>query len=145
MIAARVRNMAQLLYHRVTGPGQQGPGGTRHIRIAVAALVAIFFLSQPIGAQPPKEIRRILILNEVGASYPGIEIINEGIQAALSDSPYRLEFYSEYMETGLFPDPADQQEFRDFYLRKYQKRKPDVIITVGPSPLKFMEEAHQRA
>ena len=69
----------------------------------------------------------------------------EGIQAALNDSPYRLEFYSEYMETGLFPDPADQQEFRDFYLRKYQNRKPDVIITVGPSPLKFMQEVHQRA
>ena len=49
------------------------------------------------------------------------------------------------MDTLLFPDPADQQEFRDFYLRKYQNRKPDVIITVGPSPLKFMQEVHQRA
>jgi hypothetical protein len=45
----------------------------------------------------------------------------------------------------LFPDPADQQEFRDFYLHKYQKRKPDVIITVGPSPLKFMEDVHETA
>jgi signal transduction histidine kinase len=96
------------------------------------------------NAYAPKEIRRILILNEVGASYPGITIINDGIQAALKDS-HRLEFYSEYMETGLFPDPADQQAFRDFYLRRYQNRKPDVIITVGPSPLEFMEEVHQRA
>jgi hypothetical protein len=44
----------------------------------------------------------------------------------------------------LSPDPADQQEFRDFYLRKYQSRTPDVIITVGPSLLKFMEEVHLR-
>jgi signal transduction histidine kinase len=102
-------------------------------------------LSQPIAAAPTKEVRRILILNEVGTSYPAIPIINEGIQTALNDSPYRLEFYSEYMDTGLFPDPADQQESRDFYLRKYQKRKPDVIITVGPSPLKFMQEVHQKA
>jgi signal transduction histidine kinase len=136
--------MALLLYHRGTGPGQQSLGGTRHLWILLAALAA-FFLSQPIGAEPPKEVRRVLILNEVGISYPGIAIINEGIQAALIDSPYRLEFYSEYMETGLFPDRADQQEFRDFYLRRYQNRKPDVIITVGPSPLKFMEEVHQRA
>ena len=49
------------------------------------------------------------------------------------------------MDTTLFPDPAVQQEFRDFYIRKYQNRKPDVIITVGPSPLKFMEEVHQKA
>jgi PAS domain S-box-containing protein len=137
--------MASLLYDSGPGPGQQGPGGTRHLWILLATLAAVFFLLQPIGAEPPKEIRRVLILNEVGPSYPGIAIINGGIQAALNDSPYRLEFYSEYMETGLFPDPTDQQEFRDFYLRKYQNRKPDVIITVGPSPLKFMEEVHQTA
>jgi signal transduction histidine kinase len=136
--------MAPLLYHGGTGPGQL-LGGTRHLWILLAALAAAFFLSQPIGAEPPKEIRRILILNEVGTSYPGITIINGGIQAALNDSPYRLEFYSEYMDTGLFPDLADQQEFRDFYLRKYQNRKPHLIITVGPSPLKFMQEVHQRA
>jgi signal transduction histidine kinase len=137
--------MALLLYHRGTGPRQQGLGGTRHLWILLAALAACFFLSQPIGAEPPKETRRVLILNEVSSSYPGIAIINAGIQAALNDSPYRLEFYSEYMDTGLFPDPADQQEFRDFYLRKYQKRKPHVIITVGPSALKFMKDVHQTA
>ena len=74
-----------------------------------------------------------------------MSIINQGIQTVLNDSPYRLEFYSEYMDTTLFPDPATQQEFRDFYVRKYQNRKPDVIITVGPSPLKFMQEVHQKA
>jgi PAS domain S-box-containing protein len=135
--------MALLLYHGRPKPGQQGLGGTRHLWVPLAALVAIF-LSHPIAAEPPKEIRRILILNEVGTSYPGIRIVNEGIQAALNDSPYRLQFYSEYMDTSLFPDPAVQQEFREFYIRKYQNRKPDVIITVGPSPLKFMQEVHQR-
>jgi PAS domain S-box-containing protein len=49
------------------------------------------------------------------------------------------------LDTVLFPDPAAQQELRDFYLRKYQNRRPDVIITVGPSPLKFMLEVHQKA
>jgi|HubBroStandDraft_2_1064218.scaffolds.fasta_scaffold28653_3 signal transduction histidine kinase len=137
--------MALLLHHRRTGPGHVPPRPCCHLWVVLAALAAVFFLSQPIGAEPLAEIRHILILNEVGSSYPGIAIINEGIQAALNDSPYRLEFYSEYMDTGLFPDPAEQQEIRDFYLRKYRKRKPDAIITVGPSPLKFMEEVHQRA
>jgi signal transduction histidine kinase len=136
--------MVLLLHDSRPGPGQQGPGGTRHLWVALAALAAIV-LSQPIIAAPAKEVRRILILNEAGTSYPAITIINQGIQTALNDSPYRLEFYSEYMDTLLFPDPAAQQEFRDFYLRKYQNRKPDVIITVGPSPLKFMQEVHQRA
>jgi PAS domain S-box-containing protein len=109
--------------------------------VALAAII----LSHPTAAAPTKEIRRILILNEVNPSYPGISIINQGIQAGLNGSPYHLEFYSEYMDTSLFPDPAVQQEFRDSYIRKYQNRKLDVIITVGPSPLKFMQEVHQRA
>src|SRR5262249_55101395 len=58
--------------------------------------------------------------------------------------PYQFEFYREYLETILFPDPADQQEFRSLYIKKYQNRKPDVIVTVGPSPLRFMVETHER-
>jgi PAS domain S-box-containing protein len=110
---------------------------------AIATFAAI--VTYPIAASPTKEVRRILILNEANPSYPAIPIINQGIQTALNDSPYHVEFYSEYFDTLLFPDPAVQQEFRDFYLRKYQNRKPDVIITVGPSPLRFMQEVHQRA
>jgi PAS domain S-box-containing protein len=108
---------------------------------ALAATV----LSYPFAAAQTKEVRRVLILNEVGPSYPAIALSNQGIQSALNDSQYRLEFYSEYFETLLFPDPAIQQEFRDFYIHKYQNRKPDVIITVGPSPLKFMKQYHKEA
>ena len=89
-------------------------------------------------------IRRVLILNEVGPSYPLIKLIDEGILSSLSDSPYQIEFYREYMETALFPDAADQQLFRDFYLRRYENRKLDVIIAVGPSPLKLMIETHRQ-
>jgi len=116
----------------------------RHFWIPLAALAALV-LFHSIAAAPKKEVRRILILNEVGTSYPATKTIDEGIQTALQNSPYQLEFYSEYLDTILFPDPAAQQELRDFYLRKYQNRKPDVIITVGPSPLEFMLEVHQRA
>ena len=63
----------------------------------------------------------------------------------MNDSPYQLQLYSEYMDTSLFSDQAVQQELRDSYIRKYRNLKLDLIITVGPSPLKFMQEAHQRA
>jgi len=47
------------------------------------------------------------------------------------------------MGTVLFPEPKDQQLFRDFYIRRYRARRPDVIIAVGPAPLKFMLETHR--
>jgi len=114
--------------------------------VAYLCTIATFavIVTCPIAAAPTKEVRRILILNEENATYPGIRIINQGIQTGLNDSPYQLQLYSEYMDTSLFPDQAVQQEFRDSYIRKYQNIKLDVIITVGPSPLKFMQEEHQR-
>jgi PAS domain S-box-containing protein len=130
--------------HSPSGPPNPGRGWTRHVWITLAALAGIA-LAYPTVAEPTTEIRRILILNEVNATYPGITVINQGIQAGLNGSPYHLELYSEYMDTSLFPNPAVQQELRDSYIRKYQNIKLDVIITVGPSPLRFMEEVHQRA
>ncbi len=113
--------------------------------LAVFVFVLGFFLIQGIAVAQVPANRRILILNEGNPSYPAMRIINEGIQTALSNSPYRLELYSESLDAGLFPDPTVQQQLRDFYIRKYQNRQPDVIITVGPTALKFMQEAHQRA
>ena len=127
-----------------SGRPDPGRGRTRHVWVLLAALAAIV-LAYPTAAAPTKEVRRILILNEENATYPGINIINQGIQAGLNDSPYQLQLYSEYMDTTLFPDPAVQQELRDSYIRKYQNLKLDVIITVGPSPLKFMQEVHQKS
>ncbi len=48
------------------------------------------------------------------------------------------------METNFFPDEADQKLFRDFYLRKYEHHRPDVIITVGSSPLRFVKEERHK-
>ena len=132
--------------HRSYNHGGQSPrtARTHHLWVSITAL-AVIILAYPTCAAPTKEVRRILILNEANATYPAISIITRGIQDGLNDSPYHLEFYSEYMDTLLFPDPAIQQELRDAYLRKYQNLKLDVIITIGPSPLKFMQEVHQRA
>jgi len=90
-------------------------------------------------------VRRVLILYEVGTSYPLTNLVDEGIRKALANSPYRIEIYREYLDTVLFSDPTEQLSFRNFYLHKYKNHKPDVVITVGSSPLKFMAEVHRNA
>jgi PAS domain S-box-containing protein len=81
------RTVVPFLRLRRLGSRQQGRAkvGAR----CLAALAAIFLL-HPIAAPQTKEVRRILILNEVGTSYPGIQIINQGFQSALNDSPYHV-------------------------------------------------------
>jgi PAS domain S-box-containing protein len=127
------------------GDGIHELGRAWRCALAVSALVLSLLAIQGVAKAQDQAIRRILILNQTNDSYPAIPIINQGIQTALSILPYRLEFYSEYLDPGLFPDSAVQQKFREFYIWKYRNRQPDVIVTVGPMPLKFMQEAHQRA
>ena len=121
-----------------------GSGRGRHLWVPLVALAAIV-LSHSVAAAPTKEVRRILIPNEVGTSYPLTNLVDQGIRAALDNAPHQIEFYPEYMDTVLFPDPAVRQQFRDFYIRKYQDRKLDVILAVGPAPLRFMAETHQKS
>ena len=93
----------------------------------------------------PSPLRRVLIVNEVGASYPAINHVDEGIRESLQTSPYQIEFYREYLDMLLFPRPADQEHIRESLVRKYQNRRPDVIVTVGSSALEFIAETHQQA
>ncbi len=98
-----------------------------------------------VGATDVNPVRRVLIINEVSTAWPGIPLIDQGIRSALDTLPYKVEIYREYLDTIYFPEAADQQRFREFYIRKYENHRPDVIITVGPSPLKFMVETHNQA
>jgi len=106
--------------------------------------LACCFLFQVMEAQV-KQVKRVLIFYEAGPYSPLPNLVDQGIRTPLENSPYQVELYREHMDTSSFPNPVDQKLFRDFYLRKYQSRKPDVIIAVGPAPLQFMVETHQKS
>jgi len=109
-----------------------------------AVLAAACFLLQSSTAAPEKSVRRVLVFYELGVSSPAVALIEREIRTALEQSPYQIELYAEYLETALFPDAASQKKIREWYIRKYKERKPDVILAVGPSPLQFMVESHER-
>jgi len=112
----------------------------------LAAVAATFVLPLSTAAEALKEVRRVLIFNVYGPlSSPGVALMDQAIVAGLENGPYQIELYSEDLDASLFPDEASQQEFRDWYIHKYRNRKPDVIIAVGPDPLKFMAEFHEKA
>ena len=99
-------------------------------------------LAQSLSAVPAKEVRRVLIIHSLGFSSPASVLVDQQIRAALENSPYQIELYEETLQDILFSDPASQQELRQGYIRKYQNHRPDVIIAVGPSPIKFMADSH---
>jgi signal transduction histidine kinase/ABC-type uncharacterized transport system substrate-binding protein len=108
-------------------------------------VIALFFL-QTVLAQQQRIVRRVLVFNDFGSiSSPGVAILDQAIAAGLASSPYQIELYNENLEATLFPDEASQHRFREWYIRKYADRTPDVIITVGPASLRFIIESHERS
>jgi PAS domain S-box-containing protein len=96
------------------------------------------------AAAQAKPVRRVLVFNDFGSvSSPGIAEMDREIFNALQNSSYRVEFYNENLEVTLFPEEASQRQVREWYFRKYSDRRPDVIITVGPASLRFMQEIHE--
>ena len=110
---------------------------------AILVLTACFFQSGNSVQSQVKEVRRILVFNELGLGSPGVAAVNRELVSALEDSPYQIEFYGESLDTHLFPDEASQRQFRDWFLRKYRERKPDLIVALGPSSINFMVESHE--
>jgi signal transduction histidine kinase len=114
-------------------------------RMEILALLMCCLLFQPKASSEIKEVRRVVVFYELGHASPAVALIDREMRASLEDSPYQIELYGDYLETTLFDDPEAQQRFREEYIHKYQDLKPDVIITLGPTPLRFMVDSHEKS
>jgi PAS domain S-box-containing protein len=113
-------------------------------RFALVLFALVFLLPQA-GFAQLKEVRRVLIFNDLGTqASPGFALMDQAIHERLQESRYQIELYNESLETTLFSDESSQRQMRDWYIRKYERRKPDVIIAVGTASLKFMIESHEK-
>jgi len=116
------------------------------LRKLVLLLVGCLLLFQDPAPAQVKEVRRVLVFNDLGSmSSPGFAAVDQAIAAGLEKSPYQIEFYNENLEATLFPEEASQRQFREWFAIKYHDRKPDVIIAAGQASLKFMVESHEKA
>ena len=111
----------------------------------VSALIFCCFVGTSIATAQMKEIRRNLILNLLEPlSSPGVDVIDQAIVDGLENSPYQIQLFTETLSPSLYPDATSRQELREWYVRKYRGREPDVILAVGPTPLEFMAESHNQ-
>src|SRR5690348_6234304 len=114
-------------------------------RLALWALL-LSYVTFPVTPRcQERPTRRILVLNEVGTSYPLINLVDQGIRSAVESSPFGVEIYRESMDTVLFPDPVSQKLIREFLTQKYKKVDLDAIVTVGSAPLKYVADVHESA
>jgi hypothetical protein len=113
--------------------------------ILLLIIVALSALVQSTLAVPVKEVRRILVFNDYDdIASPGVGLLDRAIFAALSKSRYQIEWHSENLEATFFSDETSQRRIREWYIRKYEDRQPDLIVAVGPTSLQFMVDSHEK-
>ena len=103
-------------------------------RLIVAALGIVCFVL----ASQAQERKIVLMINEVGQSHPGPSIVTNAIVSALqSDPQFEEEFHWENLDAVDISDDS-LNERRDSIVRKYRDQKPDVIVLLGPDPLRLL-------
>jgi signal transduction histidine kinase len=80
------------------------------------------------------------MINELGQSHPGPVVVTNLILSALhSDPRFQVEFHWENLDSiYLLGDSLNEQ--RDLLVRKYQHRKLDLIVLLGPDPIRLLGE-----
>jgi len=86
-----------------------------------------------------QQTKLVLILHSNESVLPATVSLDENIRQAMrSEGPYRLEFFSEFMDAARFPEPDQEVRLEAFLREKYAARPIDLVITTGTQALNFM-------
>ena len=112
-------------------------------------LIVLFVLTTlpafPADAPMPSAKRVLLISDFSVVASQAIGTMEDAMFSELMHTPYRIELYTESLETALFPDVQSQQQIQRQLLDLYEQRRPDLIIAVGPASLQFVIGNHERS
>ena len=78
-------------------------------------------------------------------SAPAIELVARSFETEVtSKSPDQIDFFRESLDTILIPEGNYQAQVKQWYERKYSKRKLDLVVAIGPESHKFLQAEHAR-
>lgn len=107
------------------------------LRLAILC-VGLFLPFSAAGEESPPW--RVLVLLGSDFSLPLSVTETNALRAALTaGTPRRIEFYTEALDANRLPFQEYEADFAAFLSRKYQGRKPDIIIAVQIAALDFAE------
>jgi signal transduction histidine kinase len=136
-----------LFQHHETSDSTQRVGLSQRFRVCsfdpstlrwlvTAAFVLVCFPS----ASESQTRKQILIVTEVGPSHPGMALVTSQIDSALyRDQRFQEEVYTENLDAADLSDDV-LKEKRDSLVQKYRHNELDVIVLVGPDPIRLFAE-----
>ena len=114
--------------------------------LLAAVVLAILAGGAPAAAAQEKDAPwRVLILDSTDASELVPQYFGQGVREVLVGRAQRpIEFYTEFLDALRFQGTFHEQEFATFLKRKYENRRPDLIVSVLPEAFAFVE-GHREA
>ena len=105
-------------------------------RIAGWSLALLFLFGAESRAAEP---RRVLMLHAFNYTFPATTLIADGARKRLLErSPQPLEIDADFLDLARNTDAEYKSRIAMFLRAKYQKRPPDVVITLGSAALPFI-------
>jgi len=110
--------------------------------LSAAVVVSSLALARPVqaGQEPPSQ-KRVLALHGTGRDVEGTVTIDRELRRNLSRGlDGALDYYSEYFDSGRFPELQYEAAFAEFLRQKYGGRHFDVLVTLDNGGLEFLAE-----
>ena len=96
----------------------------------------LFLLAAELRAAEP---RRVLMLHAFNYTFPATTLIADGARKRLLErSPQPLEIDADFLDLARNTDAEYQSRIAMFLRAKYEKRPPDMVITLGSLALPFI-------
>jgi signal transduction histidine kinase len=111
------------------------------LRAATLAVSVASCIAHPVEARQQQEQRTVLAIHWGPEEFPATPIVNATLRESLAADPdLKIEYFSEYLETDLFPAAQASQALADYIYLKYRGRQIDLVIAVADSALEFVRE-----
>jgi signal transduction histidine kinase len=110
------------------------------IALALAATLAMPAVVTDGWAQA-RSSRTVLVVTWGPEEFPATPIVNAAIREALTeDSDLSIDFFTEYLESDLFPPEQASQALANYIREKYRGRRIDLVIAIADAALSFVLE-----
>jgi signal transduction histidine kinase len=111
--------------------------------VASCIAIAIGVIAPPHSVQAAHHQKQVLILYAAKRDAPIVAVADRELPRMLEASlPFRIAYYSEFIDPARFQQLEYRRAFRDFLRLKYRGVRFDLIVAMGDTPLQFFH-AHR--
>jgi len=107
--------------------------------VATCIAIAVGVITPPYSVRAAGRQKQVLVLYATSRDAPIVAVTDRELPRLLEERfPFRIAYYSEFIDPARFPQPRYLRAFRDFLRVKYRGVRFDLVVAMGDAPLQFL-------